>query len=271
MAHWYIKELSKLSNISVRTLRHYDNIGLLKPSIRLPNSYRLYSEADLLKLQQIIALKFFGFELSHIHRLLEKQDDVLTHFHAQQETVQSKISQLQNADRTLTTLIAELKSSGSIQWDSIIQLIEDYRMNEKTKMIWGIDPDKQKEYQNYLVQKGYATTQQIEACNVKTRNWNQKKVEDIKQEQDQVLIALAEMIDKGLDPSDQEVQRLIQKHFDSICNFWTPTKESYIGLGTLYKEHDEFNQFFSHYHLKLAGFLANAMRIYAENKDWNLN
>ena len=59
MAQWYVKELSKLTQVTVQTLHHYDRIGLLQPSVRLANGYRLYSEKDLLKLQQIIAFKFF--------------------------------------------------------------------------------------------------------------------------------------------------------------------------------------------------------------------
>lgn len=61
MTQWYVKELSKLTKVSVRTLHHYDKIGLLTPSIRLENNYRVYSEADLLKLQQILALKVLWF------------------------------------------------------------------------------------------------------------------------------------------------------------------------------------------------------------------
>ena len=49
MTQWYVKELSKLTKVSVRTLHHYDKIGLLTPSIRLENNYRVYSETDLLK------------------------------------------------------------------------------------------------------------------------------------------------------------------------------------------------------------------------------
>ena len=49
MKQWYAKELSQLTQVSVRALHHYDKIGLLKPSMRLPNGYRLYSEKDLLK------------------------------------------------------------------------------------------------------------------------------------------------------------------------------------------------------------------------------
>jgi len=51
MKQWYANELSKLIQVSVRTLHHYDKIGLLKPELRLSNGYRVYSEKDLLKLQ----------------------------------------------------------------------------------------------------------------------------------------------------------------------------------------------------------------------------
>ena len=80
MTHWYVKTLSKLTGVSVQTLHHYDHIGLLKPSVRLTNGYRLYSERDLLKLQQIIALKFFGFGLSQIKTLLTGNVETLGHF-----------------------------------------------------------------------------------------------------------------------------------------------------------------------------------------------
>lgn len=64
MSRWYVKELADMIGSSVQTLHHYDHIGLLKPSGHSIKGYRVYNEADLLKLQQIIALKFFGFEPS---------------------------------------------------------------------------------------------------------------------------------------------------------------------------------------------------------------
>ena len=85
MTKWYIKELSKLADISVQTLHHYDRIGLLKPSIRCANCYRLYSEDDLLKLQQVIALKFFGFKLGQIKVLLMNNVKMVEHFTAQSQ------------------------------------------------------------------------------------------------------------------------------------------------------------------------------------------
>ena len=90
MAQWYVKDLSKLTHISVQTLHYYDRIGLLKPSVRLTNGYRLYSEKDLLKLQQIIALKFFGFALPQIKTLLASDANMLDHFTAQSQLLEEK-------------------------------------------------------------------------------------------------------------------------------------------------------------------------------------
>ncbi len=90
MTHWYVKDLSKLTKVSVQTLHYYDKLNLLKPSLRLDNGYRLYSEADLLKLQQILALKFFGFELSQIKALLASSVDVIEHFIVQSQFLQKK-------------------------------------------------------------------------------------------------------------------------------------------------------------------------------------
>ncbi len=63
MTKWYIKEFSAMTGISMRSLRHYDGMGLLKPSLRLKTGYRLYSAMDLSRAQQVIALKSFNIEL----------------------------------------------------------------------------------------------------------------------------------------------------------------------------------------------------------------
>ena len=72
MKVWHIKEISELTKTSIRMSRHYDKIGLLEPSYRESNGYRCYTAPDLAKLQQIVALKYFGFNLSIIKNILQK-------------------------------------------------------------------------------------------------------------------------------------------------------------------------------------------------------
>ena len=77
MTEWRIKEMSELTKTSMRMLRHYDKIGLLKPSYRAVNGYRYYTARDLATLQQIVALKYFGFNLQTIKTILQKQQQVI--------------------------------------------------------------------------------------------------------------------------------------------------------------------------------------------------
>ena len=136
MKQWYAKELSKLTQVSVRTLHYYDKIGLLKPSLRLENNYRLYSEKDLLRLQQIIALKFFGFELSQIKVLLTKQDDVVENFTMQAKFLQEKADTLREASQILKRVTESCSHHESIPWEKLIQLIEVYQMTQQLEHSW---------------------------------------------------------------------------------------------------------------------------------------
>ena len=164
MKQWYAKQLSKLTQVSVRTLHHYDKIGLLKPSLRLDNGYRLYSEKDLLLLQQIIALKFFGFELSQIKRLLANPVNVLEHFAMQSQFLQKKAETLAEASTILQRLTALCSNEKSIPWETIIQLIEVYRMTQQLEHSWVKEiftPEELKQYATFESElKAHSTPEQ---------------------------------------------------------------------------------------------------------------
>lgn len=152
MNRWYVKELSKMTRVSVRTLHHYDQLDLLKPSVRLKNGYRLYSEADLLKLQQIIALKFFGFELSQIKTLLISNHDVMDHFLMQSQLLEEKAEMFLEASQLLKKIISESSDNSSVPWKKTIQLIEVYRMKQQLEKTWAgkvLNTDELKEYAHF--------------------------------------------------------------------------------------------------------------------------
>lgn len=152
MTRWYVKDLSRLTGVSVQTLHHYDKIELLKPSIRLSNGYRLYSEKDLLRLQQIIALKFFGFELSQIKSLLQGDVDTLEHFSLQSKFLEEKAAVLSEASQTLKKVVSDCRPHKSIPWETLIKLIEVYRMTQQLEKTWVgkvLTPDELKQYANF--------------------------------------------------------------------------------------------------------------------------
>lgn len=137
MSMWYVKELSKVTKVSIRTLHYYDKIGLLKPSERLANGYRVYSENDLLKLEQIIALKFFGFTLSHIKILLHKNKDMLSFLKAQLNLLEAEVSHLQGTQKKLlVTAIEDLETHKTVNWNQIVRLIELYADTKAMKQAW---------------------------------------------------------------------------------------------------------------------------------------
>jgi DNA-binding transcriptional MerR regulator len=133
---WLIKEFGKLTNISVRTLHHYDDIGLLKPSLRADNGYRLYSEKDLLKLERVTALKFFGFSLEQIKALVGNDEDIVGHLQAQQGLLTEQIQHLRHASDIINDLVAESHAHKPVDWSKLVNLIKVYRMINDLKNIW---------------------------------------------------------------------------------------------------------------------------------------
>lgn len=171
MTQWFVKDLSRLTGVSVQTLHHYDRIKLLNPSLRLTNGYRVYSEKDLLKLQQIIALKFFGFELAQIKNLLSEEYDTLRHFSNQAQVLEQKAAALLQGAKTLRSIINSVAGNQSIPWETIIQLIEVYQMAENLEHSWVKEiftPDELTQYAQF--------EKELKASNQKAtfeHNWQQ--------------------------------------------------------------------------------------------------
>lgn len=169
MIKWYVKDLSKLTDVSVQTLHYYDRIGLLKPSLRIQNNYRLYSEKDLLRLQQIIALKFFGFKLSKIKEMLEGKAEAIQLFKAQSKLLEQKASNLTQASKTLNSIITDIDDNKSIPWKNIIKLIEVYKMNEQLEETWVkeiFSPEELKQYVTFTTELNQDKRQSF------IKNWN---------------------------------------------------------------------------------------------------
>ena len=101
-----IKELTDSvgSDITPRMVRHYHQLGLMPQPKRSPGNYRLYTDQDVQRLQRIMALKQQGFQLSHIHKLLEAEPE------AEQATL---MAQLQQQYRTIIQQIAQLRQTAS--------------------------------------------------------------------------------------------------------------------------------------------------------------
>lgn len=105
-----IAQVSKSAGVSSRTLRHYDQIGLLVPDHVADNGYRFYTDRQLVRLQQILLLKQLGLKLETIAEILDEQRDELAALHAhkkqlleQREALERQISALDHSISVLTT------------------------------------------------------------------------------------------------------------------------------------------------------------------------
>jgi len=132
-----VREFARLTKVTVRTLQYYDRIGLLKPSRYTPAHHRLYSERDLLRLQQIVTLKFMGFSLSEIRGLLAKPSfSVKKSLGIQIEAVEGQVGRLRQALKAMKQTLALLEEKGRMDWLKIIKIIEEVQMGEETKKEW---------------------------------------------------------------------------------------------------------------------------------------
>ena len=104
-----VQKLAKFSGVSVRTLHHYDAVGLLKPAYFGANGYRYYEEEQLLLLQQILFFKNLGFELQKIRAILKKGDfDKLAALHSHRKMLLQELEKTQEMIRTIDNTIKHL-------------------------------------------------------------------------------------------------------------------------------------------------------------------
>ena len=149
---WHVKEFAKLTDVTARTLHHYDTIGLLKPTIRQENGYRVYTEKDLLRLQQILALKFFGFDLTQIQNLLRRNQSLTDSFAVQVSLLQEKIKMLTQSCIGLQNILATEQDIDEMSWEKIIESMKVYKTMENLEKSWEgqiLDQQELREYAQF--------------------------------------------------------------------------------------------------------------------------
>ncbi|MGD1895438.1 MAG: MerR family transcriptional regulator [Phormidesmis sp.] len=127
-----VGELAKQTGLSIRTLRYYDEIGLLVPSHRTEAEYRLYSEADIARLQQILSLRQLGFALKEIHECLENPDFSLPNvINLHLARLQEQMAVSQSLFTKLSTLAQQLQTSQAASVDDLLQIMENLTMTQQ--------------------------------------------------------------------------------------------------------------------------------------------
>ena len=247
-----INKLAKLSGVSTRTLRFYDEIGLLAPAFYGENQYRYYKEEQLLMLQQILFFRELGFPLNDIQQILSSDDfDKIESLKAHKSMLQSNLDRTAILIKTIDKTISHLR--GKI-------IMRDAEMYD------GFDPIKQQEHEKYMLDTGILSQKQIDDSWRRVSQWKKADWEKFKDAGEKFNAEMVKALQQGHAVASENVQQLIQQHYDWVSNFWTPTKETYLGLGQMYFDHPDFRAFYNQLHPDLLEYLVAAMKVFAEQK-----
>ncbi len=247
MAACTVHELAHMAGVTVRTLHHYDRIGLLKPASRTAAGYRLYGEKELLRLQQILFFRELDVPLAEIRDILD--DPAFDEVIALREHRKRLLARRERLTHLLTTIDKTIR-----------KLTEGDTMLTDKELYEGFTKEQAERYPREA--REMYGPEIVAETERRLRRLSKEDWRAIKAEGDEITRRLVELMDRQ--PDDVDVQAAIARHYAWIKHFWTPTAESYAGLGQLYAENDEFRATYDRYAAGLADFLCEAMSIYAE-------
>jgi len=241
-SRWYkASEFARLTGVTVRTLHHYDRLGLLKPSGRTAAGYRLYGERDFARLQQIVILKFIGFPLNQIKNILDRESLPLTAaLRLQRNILAEKRRQLDSAIVAIEKVEQALISNGEPDWESFANIIEV--INMQSNMEWV---------------KKYYTEEQLQSL---AARWSPELQEKASRDWAQLIKEVEASL--GEDPASERVQ--------ALANRWAELIEAFTGgdsgieqsLRNLYADQSNWPSTFEKSCSSEAGvFIAQAMAI----------
>lgn len=246
-----VKKVAALANVSVRTLHYYDEIGLLKPSSVGQNGYRLYREADLARLQQVLFFRELDFSLEDIQRIVSSPG------FNQREALLSHRKLLREKQARLDRLIASVERT--------LESMEEGKTMSEKDMFEGFDDAKVKEYAEEARQRWGGTEAYKESVR-RTGRYGKADWADIGGESGEINRAMVALM--GRDPADPEVQQTIGRWFKLIDDrFYTVTPEIFRGLGDGYVQDARFTAFYDKYKVGLAAFMREAMHVYADRLE----
>ena len=136
-----VGQVAKIARVTVRTLHHYDEIGLLHPSGRLDSGYRRFATADLERLQRILCYRQLGFPLDHITAVLDDPEtDALEHLQRQHALLSERITALQRMAATVETLMEAHTMGINLELHELLEVFgesDPTAYHEESAQQWG--------------------------------------------------------------------------------------------------------------------------------------
>lgn len=241
-----IKEVAKIANVSVRTLQHYDKIGLLVPNRNEWNDYRVYSKTDISKLQQICFFKTCGFSLSEIQVLLNSSS-----FDRRKAFDLQKNYLLQEKER-IELLLMTLERS-------ILEMTGDITMAESEKFK-GFNFNKENIYEQEVRERWGDGA--IEKTKVKLDLLDDSGKQNLSTKLTTLFTDLAQLMEDR--PNSDRVQKAIDNLYQTFNHElgYHYTLDAFAGVGDLYVSDERFHENLSRYEVGFPEFLSSAINIY---------
>lgn len=207
-----VNDVARIANVTVRTLHHYERVGLLAPSRRSDSGYRLYRHGDLLRLQQILLWREMGFALEEIRRILddprfELRQALLAH----REELSRRAGRVAEMIRSVDAAIERLDGGKESDMKELFGGLDSARYEREAKERWG-DTDSYKEAAR------------------RTQKYSKGDWARMKSEADDLLGKLAERMREGAAAGGLDVLDLAEEHRLYIDRWFYPAAGAPIGL-----------------------------------------
>lgn len=223
MSEWPIAEVARASGLTSRALRHYEQIGLLRPSRVAHNGYRFYGDVEVARLYRILSLRALGLPLAAIRGALTDEvslaEAMRTHLARLETQRDQMLSQIAEVRRTLS----DVTKGSTVSIDEVFQNFDPREHESEVRARWGDEA-----WQQGAARRSAMLPEEVQADDAHSRDVN---------------AGLRAAAHDGVDPVSERFQSLVGAHFAWVTEQWAgqaPTRASYAGLADLYVADERF-------------------------------
>lgn len=216
---WSIAEVATMSKVTARTLRHYDDIGLLRPAYVGDNGYRYYEQKQLLRLQRLLLLRELGLSLATIADVLDGQRDEIVALQEHARWLKEERDRLTRLARTLSRTIHHLQGGPQLNAPELFD---------------GFAERKSQLEDDLAYQHGDGVREHFRTADEVTKRWTQQDYLDAQRRGEEIDAAILAAMQSGAAPDSSTVLAAVDEHYREVARIWTPDKNSYTNLGQRY-------------------------------------
>jgi MerR family transcriptional regulator, thiopeptide resistance regulator len=247
-----VSQVAQLTGVTVRTLHHYDEIGLLRPSARSEAGYRLYDDADLERLQQVLFFRVLEFPLEEIARIMhDPHFDVRAALQMQRQLLEKRAGEVRRLIDAVDAAINRLEK-GTVMRDEDV-----------AELFGGFDP---KDYEEEVKER-WGDTEAYRESRRRTSAYTGQDWEKITKESGELFLQFAGLMTGGTPPTDVAAMNLAEQHRQHIERWFYPCPRAmHRALGENYVADSRFSANIDKNGPGLSAYLRDAFRANADRE-----